>query len=86
MKVENGISINALNKAAIALYCFQVLESQRPIPVIGKNNISETNAKNPSDSSSMVSSCDLFWIAVPANNINAINMIFIIIELRGNPK
>src|SRR3989338_10292378 len=85
-KAENGISIKALKKAATALYFFHLFKSHFPSPCTGRKNTSDRKLKKPSFSSSIVSSWALFETAVPANNINAINIMFIIIELTGNPK
>ena len=86
IKVENGISIKAEKSAAIALYCFQVLDIQPPILVIGKNKISEINPKTPDDSSSMVNSWERDLIAVPANKIKAMKIKLMMIEEIENSK
>src|SRR3989338_1500837 len=85
-KIENGISMSALKKAEIALYFCHLLESHRPTHANGKNNISERKLKKPSLSFSMVSSCALFFTAIPAKRIKAINMKFKIIDEMGNLK
>lgn len=85
-KAEKGMSIRALKKAAKALYFFHLLEIHFPRPCMGRKKTSVRKLKNPSFSSSMVSSCARLATAVPANKIRAIKIMSIIIELTENPR